>query len=262
MTETSFSPINLRNSLLRRRFLRIGAVALVGSILAERAVAVPGEKSSTTPGAARGRAHPATLLDQFAVAQVIGRERLARETRDYDMEAACFHPDAYVDVSWFSGTALEFVETGRKAAARGRAATSLNATYFDALSPPVVWVNKNRAIAEGSCSVHAFSTLEGVEVHVTAYTRLLWRAQKLRREWLISGLRGIYIRDTLEAVKPGQTLAIDQEKLAKFRPSYRYLSYLTASGGGPIRDDRAGSDRPDLVAALRAAEWNWLEGKS
>ena len=256
MTQSVTKPTKPREQLLRRQILSSGVAALVGSMLVGRANA--GEAQPMPSPTKESNGASATLLDQFAVSQVIARERYARETQDYDMEAACFHPEAFVDVSWFSGTAAEFVETGRKAAARGRAATSLVATYFDALSPPVVWINKDRAIADGSCAVHAFSSIGGVEAHVTSYTRLLWRAQRLQGEWLISGLRGIYIRDTIEAVDPGQTLVIDQAKLATFRPSYRYLSYLTVSGGGPIRNDRADLDRPDLVTALCTAERDWL----
>ena len=262
MAKTAFMPESLRSALMRRRVLKAGAAALAGALITNDAAAARGGNATDRAASPRRRASPASLLDQFAVSQVIARERLARETQDYDMEAACFHPDAIVDVSWFSGTAAEFVETGRKAAARGRAATSLRATYFDALSPPVVWTNGDRAIADASCAVHAFSMLEGVEIHMTAYTRLLWRAKKYKGEWLIYGLRGIYLRDTLEPADPTQALAIDQKKLAAFRRSYRFLSYMTTAGGGPVRDDRAGSDRPDLVAALRGAERNWLEGKT
>ena len=181
MTQSVTKPTKPREQLLRRQTLSSGAAALIGSMLVGRANA--GEAQPMPSPTKESNGASATLLDQFAVSQVIARERYARETQDYDMEAACFHPEAFVDVSWFSGTAAEFVETGRKAAARGRAATSLVATYFDALSPPVVWINKDRAIADGSCAVHAFSSIGGVEVHVTSYTRLLWRAQRLQGEW-------------------------------------------------------------------------------
>ena len=85
---------------------------------------------------------------------------------------------------------------------------------------------------------------------------------KVRGEWLILGLRGLYLKDTMQPADPGQPLSLDQAKLATFRPSYRYLSYLTVANGGPIRDDHAGVDRPETVAALRKAEREWLAGGS
>ena len=251
-----------RGSLVRRHLLKGGLGAVLGAALVERA----GAEDEANGMSAAAPAKPdlpasAALLDQFAVTQVIARERLSHEAHDYDMEAACFHPDAVVDVSWYSGSAAQFVETGRRAAARGRASTSLKATYFDSLSPPSVWVNGDRAIAEASCAVHSFASLGDVDVHVTAYTRLLWRVVKQSGDWLILGLRGLYLRDTMQPVNPDQTIVLDQKKLAAFRPSYRFISYLTVMNGGPIRDDRAGVDRPESVAALRSAERRWLAGE-
>ena len=237
---------------------------VTGAALAGRTAAASG-RDATQAGAPAsdgtgGRSTEAVLLDQIAVTQLIARERLAHEAHDYDIEASCFHPDAVVDVSWYSGSAAAFVDAGRKAAARGRASTNLKATYFDSLSQPSVWIDGDRAIAEASCAVHTFSTLDGVDVHVTAYTRLLWRVVKQRGVWLILGLRGLYLRDTMQPVDPTKTVTIDEERLARYRPSYRFISYLTVAGGGPIRDDRAGVDRPETVTALRSAERRWLAG--
>jgi hypothetical protein len=202
------------------------------------------------------------FLDEYAVSQLIMRERQARETHDFDAEAACFHPDAGVEVSWFSGTATEFVEAGRKASMAGSDANAAAPVFFDSMSPAAVWVKGDRAIADTSCAVHMFAELDGGGAHVTSYTRLLWRAQRYDRRWLIAGLHGIYIRDTLEACNPAQVPVIDLNKLAGFRSSYKHLSYLISARGAPVRNDRAGVDRPDLVAALRAAEQAWLNGQT
>ncbi|NIE66039.1 hypothetical protein F3J17_19395 [Burkholderia sp. Ax-1719] len=202
------------------------------------------------------------LLDEYAVSQLVMRERQARETHDFDAEAACFHPDAGVEVSWFSGTATEFVEAGRKSSMAGSDANAAAPVFFDSMSPAAVWVKGDRAIADTSCAVHMFAELDGVGAHVTSYSRLLWRAQRYNSRWLIAGLHGIYIRDTLEACNPAQVPVIDLNKLAGFRSSYKHLSYLISARGGPVRNDRAGVDRPDLVAALRAAEQAWLNGQT
>ena len=81
---------------------------------------------------------------------------------------------------------------------------------------------KNRAIAETSCAVHTTLKLEGCEVLNISYTRLLWRVERLNGQWLIAGLRGIYIRDTLQTSGPNLELKIDEKKFASFRISYRY----------------------------------------
>lgn len=191
-------------------------------------------------------------LDRVAIGDVIMRERWARETRNPDVAAACFHPESTVEVSWFKGTGAEFVDT-----ARGRPPS--DTVNFDSMSPPVIWVNKDRAIADTSCVVHTFLRLDGIEVSTVSYTRLLWRVQRHNGLWLIAGLRGIYIRDTLSPSSPNQELKLDEKKLSTFRPSYRHLSYVLLASGRPMLDDLPGIDRPETVVALRSAENHWLE---
>lgn len=127
------------------------------------------------------------------------------------------------------------------------------------MSPPVIWVRNGRAIAETSCAVHTVLALDGVDVINIGYTRLLWRLQNIGGRWLISGLRGIYIRDTLAACGPNRDVKVDERKLAGFWVSYRYLSYVLAASGRAARDDLPGVDRPETVDALRAAERRWME---
>jgi hypothetical protein len=195
------------------------------------------------------------LLDAFAVSQVLLRERLARETHNYNEEEACFYPDAAVEVSWFKGTAAEFVNSGRMSGASGYSDKSV---YFDSMGPASISVHEDRAIADSACAIHTFLPLEGVEASMTSYTRLLCRAQKADGEWRIAGLRAIYIRDQLESCNPAEIPKIDLDKLKLYRPSYRHLSYVLQANGRPMRSDLPGVDQPDVVIALRAAERGWL----
>lgn len=179
------------------------------------------------------------------------RERLARETDNWEDEAACFHPDAIVEVSWFKGSGTEFVKAGMKKPA-------IETVNCDSMSPGVILVKNDRAIADTACAVHTFSRLDGIEISLTNYTRLLWRVQRSQGRWLIAGLRGLYIRDTLIPRNPSQVVKLDEERLGKFRTSYRFLSYVLTAKGLPAHDDLPGVDQPDGVAALRAGEREWL----
>lgn len=190
----------------------------------------------------------AGLLDRFAVSEVLMRERLARESHDFDEEGACFLPDATIEVSWFRGSAADFVDAGRKASAAGRGA----AVYFDSMSPPVVKTKGDRAIADAACAIHSFLPLDGIEASMTSYTRLLWRVRR------IAALRAVYIRDLLQPCNPVRIPRIDERKLEGFRPSYRHLSYILEASGRPLRDDLPGVDRPETISALRASDRDWL----
>ncbi|MGE4431157.1 MAG: nuclear transport factor 2 family protein [Sphingobium sp.] len=213
------------------------------------------QAQSHVASASSGLKDPAAVLDRFAISEVLMRERLARETHDFDEEDACFFPDATIEVSWFKGRAADFVDAGRKASAAGRQAA---AVYFDSMSPPVVRVNGDRGIADASCAIHSFVPLDGVEASMTSFTRLLWRLRRSEGEWRIAAMRGVYIRDQLQSCNPVQIPPVDEGKLDGFRRSYRHLSYVLEASGRPLRDDLPGVDRPETVAALRAADREWL----
>ncbi|MGE4431993.1 MAG: nuclear transport factor 2 family protein [Sphingobium sp.] len=189
----------------------------------------------------------------FAVSTLICRERLARDNGDFDAMASYYHPDSWVDISWFQGSGQEFVDRSRANYARIDVSIHL-------LSPPVVTVDRDRAIAEQPCINRSFFTMDGIEMSREGFTRLLWRAQKHEGRWLIAGLRAFYIRDILMPCTPGQMPPIDEQKLAALRPSYRHLDYALSSLGTGLgsRVDLPGSDRPETVAALRAGDREWL----
>lgn len=193
-------------------------------------------------------------LDHSAIAELIQRERSARDAGRWDVMAACFHPEATIDVSWFKGGAAEFIAATRRVAEAGRVLS------LHRLSPAVVTLNGDRALAETDAEMLGFSNLEGVDVCGVHQVRLLWRAQFLETRWLIAGLRCVYVRGLLQPCNPARIPVIDEAELALYRPSYRYLSYALARNGIPARDDLPGVDRPETVAALQASEADWLNG--
>jgi hypothetical protein len=99
--------------------------------------------------------------------------------------------------------------------------------------------------------------MKGIDVMMSSHAHLLFRAERQGEVWRLSGLDAVYLRDEIAPVMPGQTVAIDQEEVKTFRPTYRLLSYCLASGGFPVRNDLAGVDRPDLVDALIREIYGW-----
>ena len=198
------------------------------------------------------------LSAAFAISQLLLRERLSRELHDYDEEEACYYPDAPVEVSWFKGTAAEFVDAGRKSSAAG---DNVDSAYFDSLGPASILVQNDRAIADSACAIHTFLPLDGVQASMTSFTRLLSRVRKTEGKWRIAGLQAVYIRDQLEPCNPAEVPKIDLAKLNQHRLSYRHLSYALEANGRPLRDDLPGVDRPQMVSALRAADRKWLHSQ-
>ncbi|QRX81745.1 nuclear transport factor 2 family protein [Glaciimonas sp. PAMC28666] len=190
-------------------------------------------------------------MDRAAISELIQRERAARDAGQWAEMAACYHPGSSIEVSWFKGDGAAFVELSKKNLSQSRVS-------LHQLSPSVVKLNNDRAIAETPTQLVAFVPVDGVDVCLNAYVRLMWRVQMLGDRWLIAGLRMIYIRDMLTPVNPGRVPVIDEAEASRYRHSYRYLSYVLARTVHPVQDDLPGVDRPEMVAALRAGEAAWL----
>jgi hypothetical protein len=192
-------------------------------------------------------------LERAVIADLIQRERAARDTASWDEMASYYHPESLIDVAWFKGTGEEFVRATQKN-------WRTDAINFHEMGSAVVTVGNDRAIAETACTLHGFYKLDGIDVTSTGFVRLLWRAQRLEHRWLIAGLRSVYVRDLLQPCNPTQTIVLDEAELSAYRPSYRYLSYTLKYLGRQPGQALSGFDLPDTVADLRADEQRWLEG--
>ena len=193
------------------------------------------------------------LLDRASVAELIQRERAARDGARWEEMATYHHPASMIDVAWFKGSGAEFVQ----ATARNWRTDAIN---FHEVGPAVVTVNNDRALAEAACTLHGFYNLKGVDVTSTGFVRLLWRARRHNGRWLIAGLRSLYILDLLQTCSPSDRLDLDENELSSYRSSYRFLTFTLKHLGRDPKHDLAGVDRPEGVTALLSAERAWLNG--
>jgi SnoaL-like domain len=188
--------------------------------------------------------------DVSAVSQLVLRERLSRDFGLWEQMRDCFHDDSVVRISWINATGPEFVRRSKEMAER-------NVKASHRLGPILVTLASHRAIAQVRANIDIPFTLKGIDVMMSSHAHLLFRAERQGEVWRLSGLDAVYLRDEIAPVMPGQTVAIDQEEVKTFRPTYRLLSYCLASGGFPVRNDLAGVDRPDLVDALIREIYGW-----
>jgi hypothetical protein len=191
-------------------------------------------------------------LDKLAVAEVVQTERAARDQGQWARMAACFHPDSVVSISWIETTGPAFVAASEQAFAAG-------VRHLHQMAPTLVTLNGDRALAETGCAILLGGRVGGVEVMVTSQARMHARIERRADGgWRIAGLRAVYFEDAMAARIPGEVPPLDRERLAGYRPSYRFLSYLLVESGKTPRPDLAGIDRPELVEAMLAGEADWL----
>jgi len=192
-------------------------------------------------------------LDKLAVAEVVQTERAARDQGQWARMAACYHPDSVVSISWIETSGPEFVTASEKAFAAGL-------RHLHQMAPTLVTLNGDRALAESGAAILLGGRIGAIEVMVTSHARMHARVERRDGVWRIARLAAVYFEDAMAARIPGETPVLDAARLAGYRPSLRFLSYLLEEGGKTPRADLAGIDRPDLVEAILGGEQQWLRG--
>ena len=199
-------------------------------------------------------------FDRLAIAEMIQRERNARDAGRWSEMVSYYHPDSSIEVSWFRGSGADFVERSRIQAEKVKQQTDgAERINFHEMGAAVVDVLGDRALAETACTLHSFFPLDGIPCKTSGFVRLFWRAQRLGNRWLLAGLRCLYVRDYLTACTPGRQPVINEAELSTYRLSYRYVTYNLARLGLDPKHDLPGADRPDTVKALRDGELAWLQ---
>jgi hypothetical protein len=190
------------------------------------------------------------MLDIAVIQDLVYRERAHRDRDDWIAMRSAYIADARVRVTWFDGTIDEYVEASRNPEWDASQSQSTHR-----LSPSVVTVVGDRAVAETPARVELRLTVDGVLVDLIASVRLISRVVRAAEGWKLASMDAIYEKDSITPVYPGDRLHITAEQTAAYRPSYRFLAY---GAHGHLPDDIPGDDRPDLVNALYAANEAWL----
>jgi hypothetical protein len=193
-------------------------------------------------------------LDKLAIAELAQTERNARDNRQWDLMAECYHPGSRVFLSWFDGTAAAFI------AASKVMGEEPGGHAIHSLGPTLVRISGDRALADTPCAILFRRVFDGLACDMTSYCRHHSRVERVEGRWRLRSLVGVYEKNTLAPVIPGQVPAIDSDKLSTFRAGYAFQSYFRAQEGKPVHHDRPGTDRPDLVARFHEAEDKWLAG--
>ena len=193
----------------------------------------------------------ARLLDREAIRDLVRMERFWRDHGEWRSLLGCYTDDARVRTTWFDGPAGDFVEASERMAGRGRHSKHL-------ITPTHVRVQGERALAESLGEIHNRSLLDGIEVDMVQHCRFSSRLRRTAAGWRLASFEGIYQRDTIQPVDPGQRVPLDWDEVRRFRPSYRIWSYALSRLGYEVLQDRLGDDRPAELQAFYRAEEHWL----
>lgn len=187
-----------------------------------------------------------------ALFAIVGQERLARDTHAWAAMERLYWPGARVRVTWFDGTAEEFIDSSRESVRPGRIGG------FHEAVPVRAEVQGSRALVESRGQVLLRPQVAGVECDLTSWCRFVAGLERRGGEWRMSFFDNIYVKDRVDPVVPGASVEVDEQSLTAKRASYRWLAYTNEARGIPVPDDLPGDDRPDLVEAFWAEARAWL----
>lgn len=198
----------------------------------------------------------AALADRLAIRDVVETWASARDSGDWEAFRACWHDDGYMMATWFQGPKEDFIRVSQEGQAKGvnilHFTGGCRITLASAVTPP-------RAIAQTRMTIMQRGEVHGVPCDVACTGRFYDFFEKRDGTWAIVLRQPIYEKDRLDPVTPGASLTLDAGLLARYPEGYRYLAYLQAQAGYPVKADMPGL-RGSEVERLQARGAAWLAG--
>ncbi len=197
--------------------------------------------------------------DRSEILEVSMISLCCRDSGDWDGLLNCFHPDASIITSWFSGNAHEFIEGSRDMMGTHHPEDSQK--HF--AGNPRVQVRGDRGVCEYYLTLHQRRTMDGYEFDFSTWSSGLDIFERRAGEWRISGRTNTYEKDRMDPHKPGEVpdSYFQEMDLSPYPKALRYHCYRNArSSGSPPTEDLVIEGAPKAAAAREAAT-RWLEEK-
>jgi len=190
-------------------------------------------------------------IDRVAIADLIQRERISRDMRLWEQMAACYSKDSFIDIAWIQGSGAHFVAESQRMVGQGL-------RTFHETGPSRIQVKGDRGIADTATIIHMIGAIDGIDVDIVCHARMYTRVVREEGQWLLHGIRSVYLQDMMFPLDPTRIPEIDLTEFVDFPSSYRIMSYMLKRNGLPAWPEQPGMDRPASVLPILAGEDAWL----
>lgn len=146
-----------------------------------------------------------------------------RDLAEWDEMRRLFHPDATIEISWFSGLASDFIDASAE-----MSASALRTKHL--IGNPLIAYNGNKALVETNAIIVGEQV--DLELGFTAHNRFLDRVEKRDGVWRILRRQAIY--DNSAFIFPVGLVEIDHDKAAKYPREYAAVAYVLEKSGFPV----------------------------
>lgn len=195
------------------------------------------------------------LLDELEIRRLRERWAFGRDYCDWDEIAACFHPGATVDISWYQGDVAGFIEASKTMMAE--LGPEERSKHW--LGNARIWVNGERGVAEVDATIILRAYIDGYLFDFSARSRFYDLVEKRNGAWKIMKWNMIYDADRMDAVEPGKVpqAFYDGVDLNPYPHSCAYLCYRLAKSGRELSTNIV-SINTQAEANLKADGERWL----
>ncbi|GFF26145.1 hypothetical protein IFM61606_09656 [Aspergillus udagawae] len=215
----------------------------------------------------------AVTPDIIEIANLLKRERYYRDTGQWCLCRAAFHPDpsrTHINVAWYAGQVEEFVHQSAKI---HQGKVNIIHSSFD---PVDIRVKGRRATSEAFCQITSSISLHGVDYELSSYIRLATRLEKCPGEadigpgldqWRMLSLEAIYVRDRLVRAfpdlgrgAPAPCSLADLLEVEGYPRSYRNMALVMLKRGLRPRPDLPNEDDQESVQRVLGRNQEFLDG--
>jgi hypothetical protein len=190
--------------------------------------------------------------EKRTIRELIENWVLWRDAGDWERFRTVWHDDGWMTATWFQGPAEEFIAVSRQGFENG-----VSILHF--LGGATIDISRNRAIGQTKVTILQRGVLDGVDVDVDCIGRFYDFFEQRDGRWAIVRRQPIYEKDRMITVRPGETVRLDADMLARFPVGYRHLGYLQAKSGFDVKVGLPGL-AGDAVDVLYEEGRAWLAG--
>ena len=158
--------------------------------------------------------------DKLEMMETSMLSHVCRDAGDWENLLDCFHPDAKIATSWFSGGAREFIEESRRMMSGHHAGDSQKHVAGNARAR----VSGERGVCEYYVVLHQRRTLDGYEFDFSTWSSVVDLHERRDGRWRIASRAMIYEKDRMDPHKPGEVPAsyFEAMDLAPYPRALRY----------------------------------------
>ena|ERR1700733_7752956 len=167
------------------------------------------------------------LIDQMEILQIVQGWGIMRDSGRLDLLRETFASGALMHTSSSSGPADEFLDKAGKAAPSG-------GTSQHVFGGANIEIRGDKALSDSRMLVMSRRSVHGVEVDLTAFTRLFDRFVRTSAGWRILERFPFYERSRLDLVQLTDRLKVDLAPFADYPPGLRYVAFVQKANGRDV----------------------------